>query len=173
MEYFTKAWQHRLYSFNRPIQICWQALTPPLNKTDSPVTNLQAYTSLLYFNIVFVQDTFVYIKYPGTVHASIHVCARSVPHTHTHTHTCTCLHTINTFNHTLHQYYAYVAIYIAEIVLSLLHVFSLQWIPALRLKTRSSSYPLNRGAAMYNFKFSRGVSVCTEVKLYRALVYTV
>ena len=87
MEYLTKAWQHRLYSFNWPIQIRWQALKPSL-KAKLNLTHwwliykhiLKSY--IIFWYSFFVQDTFVYIKYSGKVHASIHVCA------HTHIHTC-------------------------------------------------------------------------------------
>lgn len=86
MGYLTKAWQHRLYSFKWPLQICWQALKPSLKANltwlnDDYFTSI--YLSLIsYFDTVFVQDRFVYIKYSGKVHASTRILA------HAHTHTC-------------------------------------------------------------------------------------
>lgn len=110
MGYLTKAWQHRLYSFNWPIQIAckhWSLLSKQ-TWPDSLMTNLQANTYVSYFDIVFVQDTFVYIQYSGKVHASIHICAHTHTNTHSYmqgdTHTLPHTHTrspINTFKHTL------------------------------------------------------------------------
>ena len=112
MGYLTKAWQHRLYSFNWPIQIRWQALKPSLkaklNLTHWWLIYKHILKSYIIFWYSFVQDTFVYIKYSGKVHASTHMCT----HIHTHAHTCKETHThalphihtrspINTFNHTL------------------------------------------------------------------------
>lgn len=112
MGYLTKAWQHRLYSFNWPIQIRWQALKP------SPKAKLNlTHWWLIYKHILKSYIIFWYsfctryicvhkISWQGACQYT-HMCT----HTHTHTHTCKETHTlsphrhtrspINTFKHTL------------------------------------------------------------------------